>query len=133
METMKQLFLVLLLSAHCYAQKQQVQFTQIKWFNTLDKEVTFNTEISIYETFKFCAEPQFGGVFENSFKYIEGVTNFNQFYNFFDFGLNLGLNKELAKGLKLKGICNLGMLRFRSYDVVKPEHYMVKLSLSFVF
>ncbi|MCH4553620.1 hypothetical protein [Aestuariibaculum lutulentum] len=133
MKTLKQLILILTLTVHCYAQKEQVVFPEIRLNHLFAQQVNFNPEIIIHNNFKFCAEPQFGGLFEDSFKYVEGITNFNQFYNFFDLGLNLGLNKEIRRGVKLKGICNLGMLRFRSYDATKPENYLVKLSLSFVF
>ncbi|MCR8668312.1 hypothetical protein NO995_11515 [Aestuariibaculum sp. M13] len=133
MKTLKQLILILTLTVHCYAQKEQVVFPEIRLNHLFAQQVNFNSEIIIHDNFKFCAEPQFGGLFEKSFKYIEGVANFNQFYNYFDFGLNLGIKHKINRDLKLKGICNLGMLRFRSFDAVKPDNYLVKISLSYVF
>lgn len=125
--------MVLVFSVYCYPQNSRIIYVEMKPIKIQENKMSFNPEYLIYKSFKFCAEPQFGGLFENSFKEIEGIRNFNQFYNYFDFGLNFVPSFEVIKGLKLKGICNLGMLRFRSYDEVKPEHYTMKLSLSFVF
>ncbi|GAA4290035.1 hypothetical protein [Aestuariibaculum suncheonense] len=133
MKIFQHFILVFVLSAHCNAQKEQIVFPEMRLNSLFKQQVKFNSEITINESFKFCAEPQFGGLFEKSFKYIEGVANFNQFYNYFDFGLNLGIKHKINSDLKLKGICNLGMLRFRSFDVVKPDNYLVKISLSYVF
>ncbi|WP_157515042.1 hypothetical protein [Gaetbulibacter saemankumensis] len=133
MKTLKQLILIIILSMQCYGQDQPLVSNKLMALKVSDSKLSFNQEISVYNGLKLYTEPQFGDLFENSFKQIQGVTNFNQFFNCLDLGLNFGLVHKLQRNLKLSGLCNFGMLRFRSYDVSKPNNYTIKVSLSYVF
>ncbi|MBD0832455.1 hypothetical protein ICJ83_09950 [Aestuariibaculum sp. TT11] len=122
-----------MLSVHCYGQDDILEFPKFILEDRFKNSISFSSEIPIYNVFKMYVEPQFGGLFENSLKSVVGITNFHQFYNFYDVGFNIGLTQQLNKSLKLIGVCNLGVMRFRTFDVAKPESYLVKVSLSYAF
>ncbi|TNJ44682.1 hypothetical protein KFZ70_01490 [Tamlana fucoidanivorans] len=133
MKRLEQFIVFCLLSVYCYAQDTALMADKCLVLSTSKNTLNFNQEFSVYKTLKICAEPQFGDLFNNSFKQILGIANLNQFYNRFDLGVNLGLVHNFQKHIKVKGLCNFGMLRFKNYEANKPENYMVKVSLSYIF
>ena len=82
---------------------------------------------------KLGVKPQTGNLFINSFEAKKARIDLNEFFDDFDFGLNLFINEKIGRNLNLKAIYCLGFLKFSGSDSSKVSGYSLKISLNYQF
>jgi len=114
------------------AQEYRVNHTVIK-INEKVSSFKISQNMAISNSLNLGLSPQFGGLFDASFKHVEGVSNLKKFYDKSDFGTGLAINQEMNKRMNLKTIYNVGILKFNNADTLRAKSYCIKISLSYVF
>lgn len=82
---------------------------------------------------KFGVSPQMGNLFINTFVAKRARIDLNDYYDDFDFGVNLFFSEKISRNLNLKTIYRVGVLKFGDSDSLKVSGYCLKISLNYRF
>ena len=133
MKTIKLLLLCFVLTTEINAQGEYKLSTR-KYISSAEiSTIKFKQDIQLFSPTYFRLEPQFGGLFDASFKHVNGIANVRKFYDNPDLGFKLGLNRKLNEHLNLKALYTIGVLKFNEVDTTKAKSYQLKVALHYIF
>jgi hypothetical protein len=105
-----------------------------KIFNNKYQSVfSFNSSVRLFKSFDFLMIPQFGGLFNESFKNVEGITNLKNYYDDFDLGLKLGFNYKIKDKMTFTSVYNIGMLKFNLTEASNIQGAIIKVVFCYNF
>ncbi|WP_242202287.1 hypothetical protein [Aestuariivivens insulae] len=94
-------------------------------FSEHQRMVDLNFKTHVTSQLRFLVAPQFGGLFDAQFKYVEGILNLRKQYSDFDLALTLGTQYSLIKRLVFHVVYNVGLLKLEHDSSNKiPGAYM---------
>lgn len=97
------------------------------------RNIKINEDILGINSFKMFLAPQFGGLFNESFKYAEGITNLKMTFDDFDFALNIGLKYILLGKITISAAYNMGVLKLENQCNYKMPGPNMKAMLIYKF
>lgn len=97
-----------------------------------NSSIKLEKDLLISSGFKVLIAPQFGSLFNESFKYVIGIKNLINYYDKYDLGIKLGFTCEIIKRLKFNTSYNVGMLKF-NFSQGNIQDSVMKLSLNYNF
>ncbi|MFG6686299.1 hypothetical protein ACGK9U_06945 [Mariniflexile sp. HNIBRBA6329] len=114
---------------------QSIKLSSSKIFKNkeVQKSVELDKSINLFDSFDFLITPQLGGLFNESFKYVEGITNLKNYFDDFDLGLKLGIKYELINRLTFTHVYNIGLLKFNFNESENIQSAIVKATLCYNF
>lgn len=115
------------------AQNIVLSSTQIFKHIEAQKSLELDKSIHLFNSIDFLMIPQFGGLFNESFKYVEGITNLKNYYDDFDLGFNLGIKYKITDKVTFTSVYNIGMLKFEKQNINKISSSNIKVVLQYVF
>lgn len=133
MRTARLLLLFLALSLEMNAQVNHKLPKGIFANSEAKSNIELKQDIQFFNPIHFLVEPQFGGLFDSSFKHVKGISNFKKFYDNSNLGFSLGIGQKLTEHLNLKTVYNVGVIKFVNTDFLRAKGYTLKVSINYVF
>ena len=116
---------------HLNAQNDVMKLNIDSMAEQFDRNIKINEDILGINSFKMFLAPQFGGLFNESFKYVEGITNLKMMFDDFDFAFNLGLKYILLGKITISAAYNMGVLKFENQCDNKISGANIKVVLNY--
>lgn len=95
--------------------------------------INLSKNFNSFGPLEFSIAPQFGGLFNESFKYVKGISNLKMIYDDFDLGFKLIVEYKLIKNFTITHVCNIGLLKFNFNESENLQGAMVKATLCYKF
>jgi hypothetical protein len=121
-----------------FASKIKAQNIELSFLKMLEQKevmrgIEWDKNINLFNSFDFLMMPQLGGLFNESFKYVEGISNLKNHYDDFDIGFKLGIKYNLMDNMTFTSVYNLGILKFNLAETSNIEGAVMKMALCYNF
>lgn len=133
MKTLINIIFIIVLAAQIEAQNQNWTTYKVIDYSGIKRNFKLNKSIHLFESIDFLMIPQFGGLFNESFKYVEGITDLKNYYDDFDLGLKLGFNYKIMDKMTFTSVYNIGMLKFNLTEASNIEGAIMKVVFCYNF
>ena len=133
MKTLLKLFFRFGLLLNLNAQNKEMTSMKIKGNQLSHNSFKIGQKVKIFKGLLMDLTPQFGNQFISRKEAIKSKLDLKEFYEDFDFGLNMGFDVLLKEQLQFKAIYNMGVLKFGESNIRKVNSCIVKLSIDYVF
>ena len=97
------------------------------------RNIKINEDILGINSFKMFFAPQFGGLFNEAFKNVEGITNLKMMFDDYDVAFNLGLKYNLLGKIMITAAYNMGVLKLENQFNNKIKGPNMKAMLIYKF
>lgn len=131
MKSLTKLIFILGFIYHLNAQNKDLKLNLDYKAEQFKGNINIDKNILVINSFKMLIAPQFGGLFNESFKYVEGITNLKMAFNDFDFGFNLGLNYKIINRFTISASYNIGILKFDNQDYNRIQGTNIKVAFNY--
>jgi hypothetical protein len=131
MKSITKLIVILGFIFHLNGQNEVLKFKIDSKAEQFYRNIKIDKDILGINSFKMLVVPQFGGLFNESFKYVEGITNLKMMFDDFDFAFNLGLKYILLGKITISAAYNMGVLKFENQCDNKISGANIKVVLNY--
>ena len=131
MKSLTKLIVILGFIFHLNAQNEVLKLNIVNKAEQFYRNIKIDKDILGVNSFKMLVKPQFGGLFNESFKYVEGITNLKMMFEDYDVAINLGLKYNLLGKITISMAYNMGVLKFENQGNNRIPGPAIKIAFNY--